>query len=343
MSPKSGLLWIVLFLSMSSCVSYKKLSIEVFKPAKYAVPPEIKKLAIVSRNLKYEDDTLQNYHVKNRQLFKDKVRFNSDSAALKICIDSLANKLLLQSNFDSILILPVNLYPLTRVKKVRPYIADWYKNLATETRADGLIILDMFSCFYSYTDIMDSNPTANVVTSNIWSFYDCKRKKITDRFTQIDTLYWDRRDENGNFTNNKIPAKKEAISLAAGVIGENYSKHIQPAWVIVYRDIMVCNNQDLKQAEKLAQKSKWEEASAIWEKYAEHKSKRNQIVALYNLALSSEMKGNVDDAIKFTDRAAKASLGSFWSIENEAIRKYSAVLHQRKNELKKLSTQYELP
>ena len=342
MSPKTGLLLFSILLSISSCVSYKKLTIEIVKPAGYSIPREIRKLAIVSRNLKYESDTLQNYHERNNRLIKDKIQFNPDSLARKTCIDSLAVNLLKQNRFDSVFIYPVNYFPLIRVKKVGPNKADWYKIITQETRTEGLVILDMFSCFYSNLQNEGSDAGANVVTSNIWTFYDAKKQKITDRFVQIDTLYWDGRDESGQ-KRIRIPAKKEAITLSSGVIGQNYSKHLIPSWTMVYRDVMDCKNADLRNATKLALKGNWEASSDIWKKYTDSNNTRNQIVALYNLALCSEMNGDVDQAIEFTDRAAKLSSGFFWSLENEIIRKYSAVLYQRKTELKKLSSQYELP
>lgn len=342
MSPKTGLLLFSLLLSISSCVSFKKLTIEIVKPAGYNIPPEIKKLAIVSRNLKYESDTLQNYYVRNNHLIKDKIQFNPDSLARKTCIDSLSFILGKQNRFDSILTFPVNYFPQTKAKKIGPNKADWYKILSKQTNAEGLIILDMFSCFYSYHDQDGSDAVANVVTSNIWTFYDANKQKITDRFVQIDTLYWDGRDENG-IRKTRIPAKKEAITLSSGVIGHNYSKHLIPSWTMVYRDVMDCGNSDLNKAGKLALKSNWEEASAIWKRHLDDRNTRNRIVALYNLALASEMNGDVDGAIELINQAAKASTGFFWSLENEFIRKYAAILYQRKTELKKLSTQYELP
>lgn len=342
MSPKTGLLLFILLLSISSCVSFKKLTIEVVKPAGYLIPPEIKKLAIVSRNLKYDSDTLENYFARNNHLIKDKTLFNPDSAARKTCLDSLALVLSKQNRFDSILIFPVNYFPQTKSKKIGPNKADWYKILSKQSNAEGLIILDMFSCFYSTNNQEGTETVANVVTSNIWTFYDVKKQKITDRFVQIDTLYWEERDENG-IRKIRIPAKKEAIMLSAAVIGTNYSKHLIPSWTTVYRDVMDCKKADLKNATKLALKSNWEAASEIWKKYADSNNTKNQLVALYNLALTSEMNGDVDQAIVFTDRAAKASTGFFWSLENEMVRKYSAVLYQRKTELKKLSHQYELP
>jgi hypothetical protein len=341
MKPKTGLFLFSILLILSSCVSYKKLTIEILKPAGFQVSPEIKKLAIVSRNLKYENDTLQNYYARNKHLIKDKIQFNSDSLARKTCVDSLSENLLKQNRFDSILIYPVNYFPVTRAKRIGPNKADWYKLIVQRTKADGIIILDMFSCFYSNQDDSQfENGGANVVTSNIWTFYDVGKQRITDRFVQIDTLFWDTQDENGR---KKIPAKKEAITLSAGVIGTNYSKHLLPSWTTVYRDIMVCKNPELKSAAALALKGKWETASNLWLKYQESHNRRNQLVALYNLALASEMNGDVDRAIELTDRAAKMSSGYFWSLENEVIRKYSAILYQRKTELKKLSKQYELP
>jgi len=323
-------------------VSYENLSIEVLKPATFTLPENIRKIALVSRNLKYDNDTLQNYQVLNRRLIKDKIKLNSDSLAVITCIDSLATNLLTRDQLDSVLVIPVYSFPITHVQKIRPDNAEWYKNLAIETRADGLIILDMFSCFYKQTENYNPNPTANVVTSNIWSVYDCKKQKIIDRFSQIDTVSWDGLDQKGNFNKLRLPEKKEAILLAAGISGENYVKRILPTWDMVYRDIMTCNNPELKQAAKLAQQNKWDEASAIWLKYTESRKNRDKIVALYNLALSNEMNGDIDKALELTAQAAKTSIGRFWSVENESVRQYSAVLYQRKNEIDKLKVQYDL-
>jgi len=339
MKRKSGLLWFILLLSFSSCVSYEKFPIEVIQPSKLVLPPEIRKIALVSRNLKYENDTLQNYQTKNHKLVKDQVKINSDSLAIETCLDSLANKLQLQNRFDSIMVLPAYSLPEKRVKEIRPAKGEWYKNFADKTGADGLILLDMFSCFYIQSDEYSN---AKVVTSNIWSFYASKQQKITDRFIQIDTLYWDGKDEAGNYKKSLIPGKQAAIPIAAGVIGANYAKHILPSWNMVYRDIMTCSNPEIKKAAKFAQESKWEEASAIWQKGAESNNKRKKIISLYNLALASEMNGDVDQALKLTSQAATASSGVFRSAENEAVRKYSGILYQRRTELYKLSTQHEI-
>jgi hypothetical protein len=341
MTRKSTLLWFVLLFNLSSCISYEKISIEVFKPAQLSLPSGIKKIALVSRNLKYTTDTLQNYRVINKRLVKDKVRFNVDSLAKKTCLDSLAGKLTDQNRFDSIIVLPVSLWPEIRVKEIRPAVNSWYKTVSEKTGADALILLDMFSCFYSIDDHFE-NPQVNVVTSNIWSVYDARANKIIDRFTQIDTLYWNGFDDANNFRKIKLPNKTDAIRLSAGVIGQNYAKHLIPDWKLVYRDIMTSGNPELQKALKLAQAGNWDEASVIWQRFSEEKNNRNQIIGFYNLALASEMDGNVDKALSFCSLAAKASTGMFNSPANEAVRKYAAILYSRKSEIEKLNNQNEL-
>ncbi|MFA5329083.1 MAG: DUF6340 family protein [Prolixibacteraceae bacterium] len=341
MKRKSGILWFVLLLSLSSCVSYENFSIEVFKPAKYTIPPDIHKVAIVSRNLKYENDTLQNYQVINRHLVKDKIKFDVDSLAIKTCLDSLEAKLLVNSRFDSILVLPVNSFPEARVKEIRPDKAGWYQKLTGETGADGLLLLDMFSSFYSNLEGYNSGPLVSVISSNIWSFYDGKQQKITNRYVLIDTLYWDGTDVDGHIKRLRIPGKKAAIQLAAGISGQKYARHIVPAWTMVDRKLMTCKKPEFEKAASLAQKTKWEEASVIWQKYAESKNRQDQIIALYNLALSSEMAGNIDLALDYTGRAAKASSGAFWTDENDAVKKYSAKLYRRQIEINQLKNTNE--
>lgn len=337
MSTKSGVLWIILLLNLSSCISYEKYSMEVFKPGAKDLPADMRKIALVARNLKYNTDTLQNYQAKDYRLYKDKVKFNVDSLTISTCLDSLAAQLLNQPRFDSILILPFQTFPVNRVKEIRPAKAEWYKKLATQTGADGLILLDMFSCFYSYNR---QEASANVVTSNIWSVYN-RSGEIIDRYKQIDTLYWAESDENSSYKRYKIPDKKSAILLASGVIGENYAKRFLPAWTLVYRDIMTCSNADFNTAAKLALKNKWEEASVIWQKYTSSSQKRNRIITTFNLALAKEIKGDIDGALQLIAEAAQLSSGAFRSSENESVKKYATILERRKNEIKKLDQQHD--
>lgn len=330
-------LFIILLMALCSCVSYQKYPMEVYKPGERNFPSDVKKVVLVARNLKYKTDTLQNYQSKEFRLVKDKTVINVDSLVITSCFDSLSARLLDRSRFDSVLILPYNTNPRLRVTEVRPEKSGWYKNLAAQSGADAIISLDMYSCFYSHSV---TQGTANVVMSNIWSVFNSEGKML-DRFAQIDTLFWDRYDESGSMKNYKIPEKQSALKIAGGVMGQNYSKRFLPSWVRVYRDMMVIDHPEFKSAVKLATKNQWTDASVIWMKHLASPKKRWAMAASYNMAIASEMEGNIDQSLKYLAQAAQLSSGAFSSAENEMIRKYAVVLAQRQNEIKKLSQQNE--
>jgi len=341
MANRSGLLWFVGLLSLSSCITFEKYPIEVYKPSSYFFPNYIHTVGIVSRNLKYTNDTLQNYLAENGRLVKEKKPFDTDYIAKKVCLDSLAKKLDSKNSFDSVFVIPVESFREIKVKDIRPAVPEWYKSIADKSGADALILLDMFSCFYSIDDRSD-NPQVNIITSNIWSVYDARATKIVDRFRQIDTLYWNGYDDEGNYRKIKLPDKKEAIRLAAGVIAQSYAKHIISDWTMVYREIIFNGNHELANAAKLAKKGEWEKAKTIWQKCQAGHIKKNRIISLYNLSLACEMDGDIDKALELTAKAASESSGVFHANLNQATKEYSAILYKRKIELQKLKQQNEI-
>lgn len=337
MNPTNRLFWMVLLMSLSSCISFQKFSIEVYKPAEVTLPSDMQKVLLVSRNLRYTNDTMQNYYMDSHLLRKDKKAFNVDSLAVTNCLDSLAGRLSKQKRFSTIDAVRYNFMPTERVKDIRPASPEWYKSLCEESGADGLVVLDMFSCFYRRYN--NPYPSAWVITSNIWSVYDSKSAKIIDRHPQMDTLIWDGMDDNGKSGKFKIPDKKNAVAMAAGAIGTNYAKHLVPNWLKVNRQIMYNNNPELKKAAQQAQKNNWTEASAIWTKLAESGNKSMKSIALYNLALSSEMNGDTDKALQMINQASQLVKGTGPTDKNDAIRKYATILVKRQNELNKLKQQ----
>jgi len=93
------------------------------------------------------------------------------------------------------------------------------------------------------------------------------------------------------------------------------------------------------QAEKLALKSDWAKAAELWNSQAECKNKKIRLEARYNMALASEMEGNLDEAIN-------------WLIQSSAIpmkhnkdhklkcQQHIALLMERKKEIARLGKQF---
>lgn len=335
---------LVLLLFLSSCVTLNEFPIEVFQPGKVTLPAEIKNVTLVSRNIKYAGDTLQRYFSKDYKLIKDFRPVNTDSLSIQACLDSLSMKIQVLKRFSKVTIMPVASLPRQFVKNINPPSKKLIEKISSDTDADALILLDMYSSFYSVFPNPDNNRTiAQVVTASIWTIYDPSKIKILHHTSLVDTMYWDGLDEQDNYLASRIPNKKAAMEIASGLAGVKYAKNIVPSWATVYRQTLSCNQVDFKQASQLAKKNKWEEASALWEKYTESTSKRYQMQALYNLAVASEMNGDIEAANDLISRASKVNTSASSNFENKNIKKYSAILAKRKIELNKINSMgYEL-
>ena len=330
---------IVSLLFLSSCVTLNEFQIEVFQPAKVTIPAEIKNVTLVSRNMKYLNDTLQNYYSKDFKRIKDIIPIKTNELTVQACFDSLRVNMEAQKRFNKITVLPVSSLPVKYVKNINPPSKKLIQKISSETHADAMILLDMFSSFYSvYPNPDNNNLIARVITASIWTIYEPTKFHIINHTSLVDTLYWDGLDSSESYSASRIPNKKAALKIAAGMAGVKYSKNIVPGWATVYRQTLSCNQIDFKKAAELAKKNNWEEASAIWEKYSESNHRRYQMLALFNLAVASEMNGDIDAANELISKASKVGSSASYSTENKSIRKYSAVLAKRKIELNKINS-----
>ena len=323
---------------LSSCTTLYEFPIEVYQPAKVNLPPKIKNIALASRNLKYPSDTLQHFYSRNNKLTKDIGHLNIDSITLNACFDSLSAKISQQKRFDKVTVLPVNTLPVQYVPKINPPAKAQIGQLASETQADALILLDMFSGFYSVYPVSDDNHlVAQVVTASIWTIYDPASYRILQHQSMIDTLYWDGLDEKGDYVVSSIPGKKDALAIAAGLAGVKYSKNLVPFWKQVNRQVLSCDKEEFPVALRLAKKNKWAEASTLWEKYTIAGNKRLRLQAMYNLAVAHEMEGDMEGAQQLLTEALAVAPASSCTLEKKTIRAYSLVLAKRKVELEKIN------
>ena len=53
---------LVLTMALTSCTVYKEYTIDVYQPGEIAVTGDVKNIALIYRNFKYTNDTLQHYY-----------------------------------------------------------------------------------------------------------------------------------------------------------------------------------------------------------------------------------------------------------------------------------------
>jgi len=122
---------------------------------------------------------------------------------------------------------------------------------------------------------------------------------------------------------SQMPRTKEALIGGGIAAGLKLTGYISPHWVNQTRYYYQTGNKEIDTAIPLIQNNKWEEATAIWTKYASIRSKRIRSKVEYNLALAAEMN---DD----TDRAIEWGLKSFKTRYSKAIEVYLKALDKKR-------------
>lgn len=329
-----------IMLVITSCTVYKEYPIDVYKPGVIAVPPNVENIALISRNFKYSNDTLQHYFKDNNVVRKAKGDpTNLDSVLTGYCLNELALNLKNKNGFNRIHIFPEVFKPHSGPKM--PVIDfNLIDKLTTETETDLVISLETFSYFYSeYSADAGVPKPRDVITASVWAVYDPVAQKIIERKTMIDTLFWNALDEQGNVQkNSKLPPRLTALKIASQMAGENYSKRFFASWESVKRMYSIPPLPDFEAAEKYLVKGDWDNAIMLWKRYAADKNGKMAINARYNLALAYEMKDDLDSAIQWLAAAQQIAADYRSKDDLKKIEAYKKILLQRKKEVERLNS-----
>ena len=118
----------------------------------------------------------------------------------------------------------------------------------------------------------------------------------------------------GNWKMNKTVA--EALALVddlkrdlakvkevASQVGQAYALRIIPFWIRVNRDYYVRGTDNFVIAKRKAQTGNWDDAGKLWEKETSSGDRKIAGRACYNMAIISEINGDLDAAIKWAQRS----------------------------------------
>lgn len=332
--------FILAILTLASCTVYKEYPIEIYQPGVIPVPPETDNVAIVYRNFKYKNDTLQHYYQDDFRLKKAKNEpANLDSVLVNLCIEELAKNLKEKNAFNNIHIFP-ELFSLHFGEKLPALDFNTVDKIAETTDADLLVSLETYSYFYSeYSSTEQTSGKSNeVITAAIWAVYNPNTQKLIEHKTMIDTIFWNGYDNNGNYQRkSKLPPRITALKIASQLAGENYSKRFFASWQTVNRMYSVPPLPDFAAADEYVQKGEWDNAIMLWKRYADDSNGKMAINARYNLALGYEMKDELETAQKWLIAAQQIAADYKSKEDLKMILQYRKLLAKRLNDLTKLN------
>ena len=295
-----------------SCKSYyTSLTIETPRPAKDELPADIQSLTLMNRSMSdqfqmHQEDSLQIYFYRNGYQLSVVVL---DSLAADTTIRALAELMIESGRYDVAVPIerniPRNLHFDSIPEELNP---EQVSQLCSQFNTDALMVLEKFS-----TKVMTDNSTYKYVdkyTGTSYTFYATldlkydamlriyKPGSIVREIHLSDTIYWESTDDNQVRMFSRLPSIKQAVITAAIKIALDVDGKISPFWIPEKRGYFLF---DLKndQGQQLINENKMEQAIAFWNEKAKSDDKKIKSRAEYNLAVASELEGNVDLAIEW--------------------------------------------
>ena len=158
-----------------------------------------------------------------------------------------------------------------------------------------------------------------------------------------DSLFWEEIAYDRKQALERLPARNDAIVDACIFAGKRTCERLLPRWEQVDRYFFNHRNSQMKQGIDSVYHKAWEGALDAWKPLAETgKSKSVKAKAYANMAVVSEITGDVDNAIKYANAALTLFSESFSLDSYECIHwtsLYIADLYQRKSDIELLKKQ----
>jgi len=332
----------LLGITMASCKSsYVILTIENMQHAKEELPSDIQSITLMNRSMtsqfqNYREDSLQMYFYRKGFQLSNIVL---DSTAADTTIRALADLMFESGRYDVVI-------PLERnIKRSLAYAAlpdtlpsDKVREICTIFKTDALMVLERFvikamadysreKVFYSASGNEYLYATLDLKYSAFFRIYKPGTKTLVKEIELNDTIYWESTDFTQEGLFSKLPSIKQALINAGIKVALDVDSKLSPTWIPEKRGYFLLNRKD-DQGQRFMRENKYDEAANYWAEIAKSTNKKIRSKAEFNLALISELNGDIDRAIEF-------GLKSFYSHYRFQTETYLKKLEARKKAIQK--------
>ena len=311
---KPALLILLPFL-IASCSSTELVFLSVKQPAPVTIPGYIKTVGVIDRS-KASKET------KTIDAIEKAVSLQGpglDQEGAKSGISGLTTELMKNTRFDQVK--PLTMLDLRSTGAgVFPAALSWdmVDQICRENNTDALFSLELFDADSRLT--YAANPVnlqtgianvaaiehqANMVTTvkTGWRIYDPSSRNILDEYIMSKSISFSGRGVNPVVAASALVGRKDAVMQVSDQAGQAYAMRILPCWIRVSRDYFVRGTDNFRMARRKAQTGNWDEAAKLWQQETGNGSPKIAGRACYNMAIISEINGDVDGAISWAQKA----------------------------------------
>jgi hypothetical protein len=292
----------------------------VNEPAPVSIPPYIKKVGIINRSLLSDENKVRNaldnvLSAKGPEL---------DKEGAKESIRGVKDALMQNNRFTDVQFLDtINIKSPLAGSFPTPLSWDRIEKICRENNVDAIFALELFDTDskISYTtspttikspvgvDIPSVMHHASMVTmvKTGWRIYDPKSRTIVDEFPISTSLTFSGSGINPLAAAAALMDRKEAVKQAGYKVGQSYAYRILPFSVRVSREYYIKGSPNFKMAKRMARTGNWDGAAGLWKQETTNPKFKIQGRADYNMAISSEINGDLEAAISWAQKAYETS------------------------------------
>lgn len=305
-----------LIMLISACSSTNRMTIGVTEPARIFLSSEIRNIGIINRS----EPAKRNAGLDRIDQLLSAEGFNLDKKGADAAISAFSSQAKMIKNFDEIIVIE----PTEAVKSglgVLPATLSWeiIEQLCEENNVDLIFSLafydtDIQSAFRVTSMPFENNlgikvnlpaqeVTLNTVVNSGWRIYDPQTRLVLDEHIYTKNMIFSGRGINPMKAIEAIKQRNETIQEYSSNVGIAYANRLVPNNLRISRDYFVRGSNNFKIAQRRAQTGNWKGAAELWTEELKNTNLKIRGRANYNMAISSEIDGDLDLAIEYASKA----------------------------------------
>jgi hypothetical protein len=323
------------------------MSLSVTQPAPVSLPPYVKAAAIVNRTrVMDENKTIDAIH---KAVSLESSGLQAEGA--KASMSGLADELMKNNRFSMVRPLD-NLNLRSFGAGIFPYALPWdtVERICRESHTDVLFSLELFDTetkvsagttpstlnnIIGNVSVLQQQVSMTTLVKTGWRIYDPAGRNILDEFVLSKDLVFTSKITNPLAAATGIMGRKEAVKQAGNQAGQAYAYRILPYSMRVSRYYYVRGDGSFKIATRMARTGNWDGAAKIWQQATTSSSRKVAGRACYNMAIISEINGDLNAAIQWAQKA-------YENYSNRLALSYVNVLKNRQSDNAVLKAQSEV-
>lgn len=307
------LLLIMVSLAFASCRT-SSIQVEMLKPATISFPKQIRQVGIINRSLPAKGQGFNTF----LEGFVTGESIGADREGSQECMRGLASGLNANPRLTAVVIEGVD-YRGTGTAEW-PEFLHWQdvNELCNRFRVDAIVALETFDSDIRLRQgsrqvertidkkkvmVTEFTGDLRLVVRSGWTIYQPERRQILDRNAFFDEMEWNETGISPEDVMRKFPSKRAAINESGRFSGGKYAVRISPTWMSESRSYYRKANDEFIQAANYVKRDNWKDAISIWRRYARDVDPKIAGRANFNMALASEVEGNLTLAMEWANRA----------------------------------------